>query len=67
MKRVVDICGIPYEIKKVKDNFTADAVHFGESEFTEQVIKVREGLPKEIEQETLMHEALHIMLIHIGR
>lgn len=67
MSKRVKICGIPYEIKYVTDDFTSDAVHFGEANFLEQVIKVNEKLTGELRDETTVHEILHVILVHIGR
>ena len=67
MAKKVKICGIPYEIKYVTDDFTSDAVHFGEANFLEQVIKVNEKLTGELRDETTVHEILHVILVHIGR
>lgn len=63
----VNICGIPHEVIKVKDDFTASANHLGEIRYLECKIYINDKLPKELEKETICHEMVHGILVHIGK
>ena len=67
MKQAINICGIPHEILEVEDNFSSDSVHFGEIEYKECIIKLNKDMPQAMKHETLCHEVLHGILVHIGR
>ena len=62
----VNICGIPYEIEYCKDNFNMDT-HFGDVDYVKCLIRINEELNEESRKETLCHEIVHALLIHIGR
>ena len=62
----VNICGIPYEVKFCEDAFDAD-VHFGQIEYKTAKILINEELTEEMKAETLCHEIVHGILVHIGR
>lgn len=61
----VNICGIPYTIIYCEDNFDMDT-HFGQIDYKEATIKINKNLSKEITEESLTHEIVHGMLIHLG-
>lgn len=60
------ICGMPYEVIERDDNFNAD-LHFGEVDFKKCQIQINKELTEEGKKETLCHEIIHAMLIHIGQ
>ena len=62
----VNICGMPYEVVEVEDKFDAD-LHFGDVDYKKCRIQINKDLAKEEKKETLCHEILHAMLLHIGR
>ena len=62
----VNICGIPYEVKFCEDAFDVD-VHFGQIEYKTAKILINEELTEEMKAETLCHEIVHGILVHIGR
>ena len=63
---VVNICGIPYRIKYVDDHFCKD-LHLGEIEYGKAEIRINKNIDKNILVETLCHEVVHGILVHIGR
>jgi len=63
----VNICGIPHTVILRKDDFDSDATHFGQIDYKSAVIKINEDVSSEQREETLCHEILHGILMHIGR
>lgn len=66
MKKTVDICGIPHEIIYKDDNFTAGGDALGEIHYKDAKIYIASGQSKEMEKQTLCHEIVHGILMHIG-
>ena len=64
---LVNICGVPYTIIECEDNFDADAKHFGQVDFLKAEIRINKNLAEALKKETLAHEAIHAILVHIGR
>ena len=62
----VNICGIPHEVKYVDDIFNSDSFHFGQIEYGDAKISINNSLKPELKYETLCHEMLHGMLVHLG-
>lgn len=62
----VSICGIPHTIELHENPFDAD-LHFGQIDYGTATIKLNKNVHPEIQAETLCHEILHGMLVHIGR
>lgn len=62
----ITICGIKHEVIEVEDHFDTDT-HFGQIDYGKAVIKINKHLNEEIKTETLCHEILHGILVHIGR
>ena len=62
----VNICGIPHTVEYVKDTFDTD-IHFGQIEYKTAKILINEELTEELKSETLCHEILHGIFVHIGR
>ena len=65
MITAVNICGIPYNVKYVEDSFDADT-HFGQINFGRAEIIVNKGLNSALTHETICHELVHGILIHLG-
>lgn len=61
----VNICGIPHEVIECNDNFNLD-LHLGEIQYGEGVIRVNKALSGEIKKETICHEMVHGILVHLG-
>lgn len=65
MSNTVNICGIPHKIILCEDSFNTD-LHFGQIDYAKCEIKINKDLPKEAAEETLVHEILHGILVHLG-
>lgn len=63
---IVNICGVPHVVLEKEDNFDTDS-HFGQINYSKAEISINKDMPNALKQETLCHEMLHGMLIHIGR
>ena len=64
----VNICGIPYRIKyKRVINESEPGIGEGLIIYRKQTIYLRKKLGKQIREETLIHEMVHGILIHIGK
>lgn len=61
----VKICGIPHKIVMCEDSFNMDT-HFGQIDYAKCQIKLNKDLPKEAMEETLVHEILHGIFVHLG-
>lgn len=64
---VVNICGIQHKVIECEDSFSADAVHFGEVDFKQAEIRINKNMAETVKSETLCHEIMHAILVHIGR
>lgn len=62
---VVNICGIPHKVIEYEDTFNADT-HFGQIDYKTCEIRINNDMPQEIKDETLCHEMVHGMLVHMG-
>lgn len=62
----VNICGVPHNIILAKDNFDYDT-HFGQIDYKKCEITINDALPAVAKQETICHEIVHGIFIHIGR
>lgn len=61
----VNICGIPYQVVEAEDCFDVDA-HFGQIDYKHATIRINKDLTPEIKNETLCHEIMHGILVHLG-
>jgi len=61
----VNICGVPHTVREVQDKFDCD-MHFGQINYAQAEILINEGLTEELKKETIFHEVLHGVLVHIG-
>lgn len=62
---IVNICGIPHEVIEVEDSFNIDC-HMGMIEYKDLVIKINKDMPEIAKQETICHEMIHGILVHLG-
>ena len=63
---IINICGIPHEIIEREDVFDATELHFGQIDFKQCKIYIAKESTSEVKAETLCHEILHGMLVHLG-
>lgn len=61
----VNICGIPHKVVECEDKFDTDC-HFGQIDYKTCEIRINKDISPESKKETLCHEVLHGMLVHIG-
>lgn len=61
----VNICGLPHEVVEVEDKFNMDC-HMGMIEYKDLIIKINKDMPPEAKAETLCHEMVHGILVHLG-
>lgn len=62
----VNICGVPHKIIVAEDHFNIDS-HFGQIDYIKAEITVNSQLTGKNLDETICHEILHGILVHIGR
>lgn len=62
----VNICGIPHTVIEKDDTLSLDT-HLGLINYAKAEISINKDMPKELKEETLCHEIVHGILIHIGR
>ena len=61
----VKICGIPHKITLHEDSFDM-GTHFGQINYGSCEIRLNKDLSKDIMEETLVHEILHGIFVHLG-
>lgn len=61
----VNICGILHDVVERKDNFNVDT-HFGQIDYTKAEISVNHDIAEALKKETICHEMVHGILVHIG-
>ena len=62
----VYIFGIPHTVEYKSDTFRSGDTHFGEIDFAKCEIIINKDMPEESQRETLIHEMVHGMLVHMG-
>ena len=62
---IVNICGIPYKVVECEDTFNTDT-HFGQIDYKACEIRINKDLTDAGKMETLCHEIVHGMLLHLG-
>lgn len=65
MITAVNICGIPHTVRYVEDVFDMNT-HLGQILYAKGEIRVNKDMPKEIIKETICHEMVHGIFIHLG-
>lgn len=61
----VNICGLPHEVIEIEDVFNVDC-HMGMIEYKDLKIKINRDMPQIAKEETICHEMVHGILIHLG-
>lgn len=61
----VNICGIPHTVIECEDKFDVDA-HFGQIDYKACEIRINKDISKEAKKETLCHEMVHGIFLHLG-
>lgn len=64
---IVNICGIPHKVIEKDDNFTSDNTHLGEITYSQAEILINKNIPEAMKKETLCHEMVHGIFVHLGR
>ena len=61
----VNICGIPHIVFECEDKFDTDC-HFGQIDYKACEIRINKDLTEASKKETICHEMVHGMLVHLG-
>lgn len=61
----VNICGLIHEVVEVEDEFNVDC-HLGQIDYKDLTIKINKNAAEEQKKETLCHEMIHGILMHLG-
>ena len=61
----VNICGLAHKVIECKDTFDVD-LHFGMIDHKTCEIRINADISDENKKETLCHEMMHGILIHLG-
>jgi Zn-dependent peptidase ImmA (M78 family) len=61
----VNICGIPHTVIECEDHFDVDT-HFGQIDYKACEIMINENMATEAKEETICHEMVHGILVHLG-
>lgn len=61
----VNICGLPHEVIEIEDGFNMDC-HLGMIEYKDLTIKINKDMPDLAKEETICHEMVHGILVHLG-
>lgn len=62
----VNICGIPHKVIELSDKFDADTIHFGQIDHKAAEIRINADMTEENKKETLCHEMVHGIFVHLG-
>ena len=62
----INICGIPHKIIYTEDVFDTSEKHFGLIDYEKCCIYINVNMPTALQVETIFHEYVHGVLIHIG-
>ena len=62
----VNICGIEHRIVECDDKFDNTDLHLGQINYGIAEIRINKDLSYEMKKETLCHEMLHGILMHLG-
>lgn len=61
----VNICGILHKVIECEDKFDLDT-HFGQIDYKTCEIRINKDMSEEAKTETLCHEMIHGILVHLG-
>lgn len=62
---IIKICGIPHEVVECESKFD-NQLQMGMIDHEKCVIYINKALSVEVKKETLCHEIVHGILVHIG-
>lgn len=62
----VNICGLLHEVIEFNDHFDVDC-HFGMIDYKNLEIRINRDMKKEAKKETICHEMVHGILVHMGK
>lgn len=57
-KPTIEICGVPYDVKFVDDLYCGQ--NMGRSDFLNAKIFIRKNMPRQVQENVLLHEIIHI-------
>lgn len=57
-ENVIEICGVPYSVEFVDDKYCGS--NMGMTDFANAKIFLRKNMPKQVQENTLLHEIMHI-------
>lgn len=63
---IVSVCGIPHEVIEREDVFDKEVVQFGQIDYRKAVITLNKNVSQEVKEESLWHEIMHGILVHLG-
>ena len=61
----VNICGLKHEVVECEDKFNT-VCHFGMISYKDLEIRINKDMPEESKKETICHEMIHGILVHLG-
>lgn len=61
----VNICGVTHTVIECEDKFDVD-IHFGQIDYKTCEIRINKNLAEEAKEESICHEMVHGMLVHLG-
>lgn len=61
----VNICGIEHKVIECEDKFNSDC-HMGQITYKDAEILINKDMDPAIKEETICHEMIHGILVHIG-
>ena len=66
MIQKVNICGISHDVEYAEDKFDASECHFGQIDYKNAKITVNKDMNLAIQEQTICHEMVHGILVHLG-
>lgn len=61
----VNICGLKHKVVECEDKFDT-VCHMGMIAYKDLEIRINKDMPEESKKETICHEMLHGILVHLG-
>ena len=61
----VNICGLQHDVIEVEDSFDVDC-HMGIISYKDLEIRINKNMKLDAKEETLCHEMVHGILVHLG-
>lgn len=62
----VNICGVPHTVIEREDCFNSENAHLGEITYSKAEILINKDMPEEMKKETICHEIVHGIFVHLG-